>query len=78
MLPADDWPEKGFGKGPAGVRVASPSRTASGVIIGFGQGEQVGGKVSRRNRGVGVVFAQDPALAVQDVLVQVAGGLHLA
>src|SRR5580693_4484199 len=52
--------------------------TASGVIIGLAEGAQVGGKVSRGDRGVGVVLAEDAALAVQDVLVQVAGGLHLA
>ena len=39
---------------------------------------QVGGQVSGGGQGVGVVLAQDPALAVQGVLVQVAGGLHFA
>jgi hypothetical protein len=51
--------------------------TASRSIIHHTQLAQVGGQVVRGAQGVGVVFAQYPAAAVQGVLVQVPGRLHL-
>jgi len=49
----------------------------SGASIGLLQQAQVGGEVAGGDQGVGVVGAQHPAVAVEGVLVQVAGGLHL-
>ncbi len=45
--------------------------------IRLAQGTQVSGQVAGRAQGIGVVLAEHPALAVQGVLVQVAGRLIL-
>jgi DNA-binding SARP family transcriptional activator len=52
--------------------------TASWAIICLAERAQVGGQVGGGGEGVGVVVAQDAAAAVEGVVVQVVGGLHLA
>src|SRR5215472_12833105 len=52
--------------------------TASWGIICLAQFAQVGGQVGGGGQGVGVVLAQHAAAAVEGVLVQVPGGLHVA
>jgi len=57
--------------------IRTPKRAASRLIVGLAQRAQVQGQVVRGDQGAGVVLAQHPAAAVQGVLVQVPGRLHL-
>jgi hypothetical protein len=59
-------------------RIAVVSMAASGSSAALAENTQVKSQVTGGGQGVGVILAQDLALAVQGVLVQVAGGLHLA
>jgi hypothetical protein len=66
----------GLRAGPRAWMIAGLLTAAPGVVVRFGQGAQVGSQVLGGGQGVGVVFAEGPAAAVQGVLVKVAGGLH--
>ena len=52
--------------------------TASWAIVGLAQLAQVDSQVASGVQGVRVILAQDPAAAVQGVLVQIPRGPHLA
>jgi hypothetical protein len=47
---------------------------ASGAVGSLAQHPKVVGEVGGGGKGVGVVLAQDPAAALQGVLIQVTGG----